>query len=125
MLPILIFLVQSYSTKIEIQKRKPRNLKRNHDCDVFSLFRFCDVLCLSSNHEQEAIYSLCMGYSLCKMADFQSCLISRIFGVSSNGFFAQNNSNGLAECFFVIGIFNFLNNSNVLVEWFFACFWHF
>ena len=47
MLPIIIFLVQSYSTKIEIQKE-------NHDCDVFSMFRFCDVLCTSSNHELEA-----------------------------------------------------------------------
>ena len=31
-------------------------------------------------------YSLCMGYSLCKMADFQICLISRIFGVFSSRF---------------------------------------
>ena len=40
------------------------------------------------------------------MGDFQNRLISRIFGVFSSGFFAQN-------------------NSNVLVDWFFACFWHF
>ena len=34
------------------------------------------------------------------MADFQNGLISRIFGVSLSGFFAQNNSNVLIECFF-------------------------
>ena len=28
-----------------------------------------------------------MGYSLCTMADFQNCLISRIFGAFWNGFF--------------------------------------
>ena len=31
-------------------------------------------------------YRLRMGYSLCKMAHFQTCLISRIFGVFSSGF---------------------------------------
>ena len=40
------------------------------------------------------------------MPDFQNCLISRVFGVFSSGFFAQN-------------------NSNVLAEWLLACFWHF
>ena len=30
--------------------------------------------------------SLCMGYSLCKMADFQNRLISGLFGVFSRGF---------------------------------------
>ena len=44
-------------------------------------------------------YSLCMGYSLCKMADFQNCLISRIFSVFSSGFFAQNNHNVLEKLF--------------------------
>ena len=34
----------------------------------------------------------CMGYSLWMMAEFQNALISRIFGVFSSGFFAQNNS---------------------------------
>ena len=40
------------------------------------------------------------------MADFQNGLISGIFAVFWSGFFAQN-------------------NSNVLIEWFFACFWYF
>ena len=31
------------------------------------------------------------------MADFQNRLISRIFGVLSSGFFAQNNSNMIEE----------------------------
>ena len=31
------------------------------------------------------------------MADFQNGLISRIFGVFSSGFFAQNNSKSLVE----------------------------
>ena len=51
-------------------------------------------------------YSLCMGYSLFKMADFQTCLISPIFGFFFEPFFAQN-------------------NSTALVEWFFACLWNF
>ena len=33
-----------------------------------------------------------MSYSLCIMADFENALISRIFGVFLEGFFAQNNS---------------------------------
>ena len=33
------------------------------------------------------------------MADFQNGLISRIFGVFSSGFFAQNNSHVLLESF--------------------------
>ena len=44
-------------------------------------------------------YSLYMGYSLCMMADFENGLISRIFGVFSSGFFAQNNFNLLVELF--------------------------
>ena len=40
------------------------------------------------------------------MADFQDNLISRIFGVFFERFFAQK-------------------NSNILLEWFFACFWNF
>ena len=47
-----------------------------------------------------------MGYSLDNMADFENYVISRILGVFSNGFVAHN-------------------NSNVLVEWFFASFSHF
>ena len=39
------------------------------------------------------------------MADFQNCLISPIFGVFASRFFAQN-------------------NSSVLLDWFFARFWH-
>ena len=35
----------------------------------------------------------CKGYSLCKMVDFQHRLISRIFGISSSFFCAQNYSN--------------------------------
>ena len=31
-----------------------------------------------------------MGYSPCMMADFENALISRIFGVFLEGFFAQN-----------------------------------
>ena len=33
-----------------------------------------------------------MGYRLCRMADFQGGLISRIFIVFWSGFFSQNNS---------------------------------
>ena len=38
-----------------------------------------------------------MGYSLCMMADFQNALISRIFSVFFNRFFAQNNSKLVVE----------------------------
>ena len=41
-----------------------------------------------------------------KVADFQKCLILPIFGVFSTRFFTEN-------------------NCAVVVEWFFACFWHF
>ena len=47
-----------------------------------------------------------MGYYLCKVADFQKRAIFGIFGVCFERFFAQN-------------------NSNFLVESFFACVWHF
>ena len=40
-----------------------------------------------------------MGYSLCMMADVQNALISPIFGVFFERFFAQNNSDVLVECF--------------------------
>ena len=42
-------------------------------------------------------YSLCMDYSLFKMADCQNCLISPIFGVFSSSFFSYNDSNVLVE----------------------------
>ena len=55
-------------------------------------------------------WSFFKGYSLCMMADFQNRLISRLFGVFSSGFFAQNNSNMIKEsvfaCFFLILIFD-------------------
>ena len=40
------------------------------------------------------------------MADFQKCLISPIFGVFTTRFYSEN-------------------NCAVVVEWVFACFWHF
>ena len=39
-------------------------------------------------------------YSLCKMADFQNNPISRIFGAFLERFFAHNNSNMVVELFF-------------------------
>ena len=44
-------------------------------------------------------YSLCTGYSLWKKACFKDGLISRIFGVIFERFFAQNNSHDLVELF--------------------------
>ena len=67
---------------------------------MFFSFLICDPKSLFCNGCR-----LCMGYSLCKMADFQFSLISLICGVFFEPFFAQN-------------------NFNVLVEWFFASFWH-
>ena len=53
-------------------------------------------------------YSLCMGYSLCEMADFQNGPIFRIFGVFWSGFFHRTTlmffQKGLTHVF---GIFNF------------------
>ena len=37
----------------------------------------------------------CMGYRLCIVADFQSALISRIFGVFSSGFLHKTTLNDL------------------------------
>ena len=42
-------------------------------------------------------YSLCMGYSLYKVADFQNCLISLNICCFLERFFAQNNYNILVE----------------------------
>ena len=36
-----------------------------------------------------------MGYSLCMIGDFENGVISRIFSVFWNGFFAQNNKSDL------------------------------
>ena len=48
-----------------------------------------------------------MGYSFCKMADFQKSLIFIKIRVFWNGFFAQNNCNVLLERFSAcFGIFN-------------------
>ena len=53
-------------------------------------------------------YSLCMGYSVCKMADFQNCLISRIFGISLSGFLQRKTVTFLKNRFsHIFGIFNF------------------
>ena len=38
---------------------------------------------------------LCMGYTLCMIADFQNALISRMFGVFSSGFLHRTTVNGL------------------------------
>ena len=40
-----------------------------------------------------------MGYSLCTMADFQKDLISRIFGLFSNGFLHRTTVNDLSNGF--------------------------
>ena len=56
------------------------------------------------DHFSKAIDFAC--YILCKMADFENSLISLIFPVFFERFFAQNNSDNL-------------------VKWFFACCWHF
>ena len=40
-----------------------------------------------------------MGYSLCMMADFQSALISRIFGVFLSGFLHRTTVNDLKNGF--------------------------
>ena len=47
-----------------------------------------------------------MGYSLCMMADFQNALISRIFAVFFERFFAHN-------------------NCKLFVEWILTCFLEF
>ena len=53
-------------------------------------------------------YSLYMGYRLCKMADFQNCLISRIFGGFSTVFLQRTILKFLQNGFLhVFGIFNF------------------
>ena len=54
-------------------------------------------------------------YSLCKMADFQTCLISRIFGVFSSGFLHRKALIFLQNCFsHVFGFFNFSPKLTIL-----------
>ena len=53
-------------------------------------------------------YSLHMGYSLCKMADFQNRLIFPIIGVFLSGFLRRTTPMLLYNGFLrVFGIFNF------------------
>ena len=54
-----------------------------------------------------------MGYSLCKMADFQNRFISRIFGVFSSGFFHRTTLVFLSNRFaHVFGHFLLLTQSD-------------
>ena len=53
---------------------------------VFGIFNFSPKLIIL-----QRLYSLCMGYCLCKMADFQNGLIYRIFGVFSSAFLHRIN----------------------------------
>ena len=56
-------------------------------CSCRIVFRmFLAFLIFDPNWQFRKGYSLCMGYSLCKMADFQNGLISRIFRVFWSGF---------------------------------------
>ena len=56
-----------------------------------------------------------MGYSLCKIEDFQTCLFSRIFGVSSSGFLHRTTLMFLQNCFtHMFGIFNFSPKLTIL-----------
>ena len=43
--------------------------------------------------------TICMGYSLCMMADFQNAPISRIFGVFRSGFLHITTVNDLKSGF--------------------------
>ena len=107
-------------------------------------------------------WPFCKGYSPCMMADFQNRLISRIFGVFSNGFLHRTSltwlKNRFVACFLefefltqsdnfatatalawwpIFKIVSFLehlvfsqsffaqNNSNMIKESFFACFFEF
>ena len=65
---------------------------------VFGIFNFWPKLTI--------LQRLCMGYSLCKMADFQTCF-SWIFGVFSSGLTQTGFSN-------VFGIFNFWPKLTIL-----------
>ena len=59
--------------------------------------------------------SSCKQYSLCKMGDFQNCLISRIFGVFSKGFLHRTNLMFLYNGFWhFFGIFNFWPKLTIL-----------
>ena len=60
---------------------------------VESFFAFFGrlVLILSqSDHFAKAVCSLCIPYRPCKIADFQNCLISRLFGVFFRGVSISN-----------------------------------
>ena len=61
-------------------------------------YMFLAFLIFDPNRPFSKGYS--MGYSLCKMTNFQNGLISGIFVFFFEQFFAQNNSNCLVQCFF-------------------------
>ena len=79
-----------------------RFFAQNNSSVLIDMFfcMFLDILIFDPNSTFCRGYRLCMGYSHCKMADFQNRLIARIFGVFSSGFFAQNNSSVLIDMFF-------------------------
>ena len=53
-------------------------------------------------------YSLCLGYSLCKMTDFQNRVTTGIFGVFSSGFLHKTSLTFLQNGFsHIFGIYNF------------------
>ena len=83
-------------------------LHRQLLCSCGIVFRmFLGFLIFDPNWPLCKGYSLCLCYSLCKVVDFQNCLISRIFGVFWAVFWTDN-SYVLVELFFdVFGIFNF------------------
>ena len=94
-----------------------------------------------------AKWGFCMGYSLCRMADFQNGLISPLFSNFLERFFAPNNSKWFVEwiltCFFFCMMADFQNgpisrivsvflsgffaqnNSKWFVEWILTCFLEF
>ena len=74
----------------------------------FGIFNFWPKLTILQG------YTLSMDYKLCKMADFQDLLISRILGVFRS-FFPQNNSDLFVEWLsHVLGIFNFWPKQTIL-----------
>ena len=88
-----------YSSRFFFAQKTPHVVVESF-LHVFANFSFLT----QTGHFAKAIYSLC------KMADFQNNPISRIFSVFLQRFFAHNNSNMVVESFFAFfRQFYFLN----------------
>ena len=94
-----------------------RFFAQNNSSVLIDMFfrMFLDILVFEPDWPFCRAYSLCMDYSLCKVAEFQNRLISRIFGVFSSGFLHRTTLVCSYFCFWHVFIhFNFWPKVTIL-----------